>query len=115
MSFWDSFKSAVHENETLTKVERFNHLKSLLEDTVSRAIQGLSLTDSNYDSAIEILKDRFGKPQQIISGHMDELLKLPAVTDNDKPNALRLVYDKLTHMYVDCHPLVLILNNMVVF
>ena len=29
--FWDSFKSAVHENMTLSAIERFNYLISLLE------------------------------------------------------------------------------------
>ena len=46
-----------------------------------RAIQGLALTGANYDSAIEILKERFGKPQQIITAHMDEILKIPPNTD----------------------------------
>lgn len=43
-------------------------------------------------SAIKILQKRFGKPQQIVSTHMDELLKIPNCT-NDKTQSLRLVYD----------------------
>lgn len=95
-SFWDSFKSAIHENNGMLKVDKFNYLNSLLEASASRSIQGLSFTDSNYDSAIEILHERFGKPQQIISAHMDELLKLPSCTGTDRSSSLRLVYDKLS-------------------
>jgi len=47
-----------------------------LKGTAARAIAGLTLTASNYNNAVEILQDRFGKPQQIISAHMDELIKL---------------------------------------
>ena len=66
-SFWDSFKAAVHENATLSAIEKFNYLISLWEGTASHAIQGLTLTKANYQSAIEILQERFGKPQQITS------------------------------------------------
>ena len=57
-SFWDSFKSAIHENNRMSKIDiQLNYLNSLLEASASRSIQGpVSLTDSNYDSAIEILK-----------------------------------------------------------
>ncbi len=95
-SFWDSFKAAVHENATLSAIEKFNYLISLLEGTASRAIQGLTLTEANYQSAIEILQERFGKPQQIISAHMDELLKIQGCNDADRHNSLRYVYDKIT-------------------
>ena len=53
------------------------------------------MTDANYDAAINILNQRFGKPQQIISAHMDELLKIPAC-NGDKPSQLRFVYDKVS-------------------
>ena len=95
-SFWDSFKSAVHENTTLSPVEKFNYLISLLEGTASRTIQGLTLTEANYHSAIELLKERFGQPQQIISAHMDELLKIQGCNDSDRFTSLRYVYDKIT-------------------
>ena len=58
-------------------------------------MQGLTLTEANYDTAVDLLKARFGKKQAIISAHMDELMKLP---DNtlDKPSSLRNIYDKVT-------------------
>ena len=41
MGFWDSYKSAVHDNVSLSKIDKFKCLRSLLEGAVSRAIQGL--------------------------------------------------------------------------
>ena len=94
MGFWDSFKSAVHDNASLSKIDKFNYLRSLLEGAASRAIQGLALSSDNYDSAVEILEQRFGKTHQIISAHMEEILKLqPCLTD--RPSSLRFLYDKL--------------------
>ena len=52
-SFWDSYKTAVHENPVLSTIN--NYLNSLLEGVAARSIQGLSLTADNYNSAVEIL------------------------------------------------------------
>ena len=92
--FWESFNSAVNQNPDISKVDKFNYLHSLLEGTAASAIQGLTLSESNYDSALELLKGRFGKPQQIISAHMDELLRIRGCT-SERPASLRLVYDKI--------------------
>ena len=75
-TFWDTFESAVHSNPGLTKIDKFSYLVSLLEGSASRVIERLPVTEENYDSAVEILKKRFGKPQQLISAHMEELLRL---------------------------------------
>ena len=92
--FWDSFQSAVHNNDEIPKVDKFNYLNSLLEGTAFKTIQGLTLTDSNYDAAVSMLKERFGNPQQIISTHMEALLKVANCT-GDRPASLRMVFDKI--------------------
>ena len=71
-SFWDSFNSAIHSNPSISNVNKFNYLQSLLEGSASRAIKGLTLTSANYDNAISILQERYGKTQQTIAAHMDE-------------------------------------------
>ncbi|XP_011404377.1 PREDICTED: uncharacterized protein LOC105312992 [Amphimedon queenslandica] len=60
MSFWDSFSSSVHENSTLSDVEKLNYLSSMLSGTAAEAIAGLSITSSNYGKAVAILNKRFG-------------------------------------------------------
>ena len=93
-AFWDSYRSAVYENSSITVVDKFNYLNSLLEGPAARIIQELTLNESNYDSAVRLLKDRFGRPQQIISAHMEELLKIsPCV--GDKPSSLWYIDDKI--------------------
>lgn len=93
-TFWDSFQSAVHRNEGISNIDKFNYLNSVLEGAAARAIQGLTLTEANYDAAIKLLQERFGRPQQIISAHMDQLLKVSPCS-NDRPAGLRYVYDQI--------------------
>ena len=45
----------MHTTE-LTKIDKVNYLTFLLEGAAAHSIQGLTLSESNYDSAVELLK-----------------------------------------------------------
>ena len=77
--FWDSYDSAIHQNTSLAKSDKFNYLRSLLKGTAREAVSGLTLTAANYDEAIGVLKKRFGNKQQIISRHMEILMSVEPV------------------------------------
>ena len=77
-SFWDSYKFTIHDNTSIPVVDKLNYLNSLLEVQLTKPYKGLTLNQRNYDSAIRLLQDRYGKPQHIVSAHMEELLKLPS-------------------------------------
>ena len=76
ITFWDMFESVVHRNSTLSSIDKFNYLNSLLKFTAAEGITGLTLTSANYDEA---LKQRFGNKQLIVNCHMGLLLNLMAV------------------------------------
>ncbi len=93
-SFWQSFKVAVDENEGLTKVHKLNYLITSLEGAAHKALEGLQMIEENYDKAVELLKTRFGRSQQVISAHMQELLNLQSFA-NEKAVNLRSIYDNI--------------------
>ena len=66
-----------------------NYLRTFLEGGVQHTILDLSSTNDNYNDA---LKNRFGNNQVIISAHMNTLVKLPSV-NNEDIKALRKLYD----------------------
>ena len=43
--FWDSFDSAIHDNESLSKVDQLNYLRYFLEGPAKSVIAGMSVTD----------------------------------------------------------------------
>ena len=55
-SFWNSSKSAILENPTLSDIDKFNYLRSLLERSARESIAGLTLTAPNYKEAVFILE-----------------------------------------------------------
>ena len=77
-SFWDSYETAVHSNHTLTDSQKFNYLKSLLQNDALSTVSGFALTNENYSKAIDLLHQRFGQTQKITHTYMQALLDLPA-------------------------------------
>ena len=45
----DSFSSSIHNNSTLSNIDKFNYLVSLLEST---AAEGIAPTDANYEEVV---------------------------------------------------------------
>ena len=93
-AFWQSFKVAVDENESLSMVHKLNYLINSLEGVAYKTLEGLEITEQNYEKAVDLLKTRFGKSQQVISAHMRELLNLQT-SSNEKANSLRSLYDNI--------------------
>ena len=48
-------------------IEKFNHSRSLVEDTAYATIAGLSLKEENYKTAIDLLQERIGQKQIMIN------------------------------------------------
>ena len=90
--FMDSFSAAVQNSKALPNVEKFNYLRTFLEGEAQHTISGLSLTNDNYNEALNLLKNCFGSNQVIISTYMNTLVKLPSVNSKDV-KALQKFYD----------------------
>ena len=95
-SFWDKFTAIVHMSD-LPSVSKFTYLQSLLKGEALSAINGLALTDANYEIARELLQQRFGRRERIVFSHIQELLNI--TTTSKTTSDLWSLYDKLqTHI-----------------
>ena len=54
----------MHENEQLSVVYKMNYVMRSLEGSAFKALEGLVITEENYEHAIKILQTRFGYQQQ---------------------------------------------------
>ncbi|XP_071161120.1 uncharacterized protein [Mytilus edulis] len=91
--FWDSFSAAVHDNLSLSDVQKFNYLKSQLFGEATQCIAGLQITNTNYGQALHVLKQRFGQPHKIVQTYMQSLISLPSPTSNI--THLKFFYDSM--------------------
>ena len=69
-AFWQSFKVAVDENESLSMVHKLNYLINSLEGIGYKTLDSLENTEQNYEKTVDLLKTSLGKSQQVISAHM---------------------------------------------
>ncbi|XP_060552386.1 uncharacterized protein LOC132713726 [Ruditapes philippinarum] len=91
--FWDSFRSAIHENDKLSPIDKFNYLKGKLVGEARSAIAGLTLSNENYDIAIHILRERFGDLQDIIDLHYKGIVNI--LPPKNTTEGLRFFFDKI--------------------
>lgn len=95
LSFWSQYENAIHKNDDLSNVDKFNYLHSLVSGAPANAISGFSLTNENYAKAIELLKQRFGRNDLVINAHISKLLNLEPVKNPNNTFALRKLYDNI--------------------
>ncbi|GFS65861.1 uncharacterized protein TNCV_390871 [Trichonephila clavipes] len=93
LEFWNKFQNSIDKNETLTKVDKFSYLKSLLGGAAGNVVNGFALSDDNYDNALILLKERFGREGIVVNAHMSKLLNLYPVKDSNNVIGLRKLYD----------------------
>ncbi|KAL3117828.1 hypothetical protein niasHT_001419 [Heterodera trifolii] len=68
-SFWDDFKSSVHNDPNLENIQKLKYLRGLLHDEPYRIVSPYPLTNKNYPIIIKLLKSRYdhkGNPTQTI-------------------------------------------------
>ena len=93
--FWDSFSAAVDKKTSLSDIEKFTYLRSVLEGEAAAAIAGLSLTATNYQNAVELLTERFGKDTVIINSYMNRLMKISPLKSGADSKKLRAMLDEI--------------------
>ncbi|KAL1229501.1 Origin recognition complex subunit [Trichinella spiralis] len=89
LRFLDEFDTSIHTNKSLSTIEKFSYLRSLLIESAVTEIEGLPLNVANCEAAMTILSDSFGRKQIIIEEHIKQLPNFPTVTNQWGLNRLR--------------------------
>ncbi|XP_077548016.1 uncharacterized protein LOC144160683 [Haemaphysalis longicornis] len=79
MSFWEEFNGAVHTYRALTVTDKFHYLRTYLSGEAAAAVAGLPTTKAGYESAVQLLEDRFGDKNR----HTPAFSKPPRATAHD--------------------------------
>ena len=70
---------SIHDNVNVNDIDKFNYLKGRLKGEAQATISSLTLSSENYTEPTDLLKDRFGNEQVLISAHMESLLKIDKI------------------------------------
>ncbi|XP_066982203.1 uncharacterized protein [Macrobrachium rosenbergii] len=95
-AFWDLYSSVIHNRTDITSVLKFSILRSSLKGNAFRVIEGLSITNQNYDVAIQMLKETYLDSSRLTRSLLREFNNLPSPRHNyEELLNFRLAYRKL--------------------
>ncbi|XP_066585644.1 uncharacterized protein [Prorops nasuta] len=78
-TFYDSFKSMIHDNSTLPGVQKFHYLKACLQGEASSVIRSLAASNDSYLTAWNALVTRYTNERIITSNLLSKLTLIPKV------------------------------------
>ncbi|XP_073949064.1 uncharacterized protein [Choristoneura fumiferana] len=73
-AFEDIFTSLIHNNKSLSDVQRFHYLKSCLCGEASTTLKHYQVLESNYQSAWETLRKRYSHQRLVVNSILKRLL-----------------------------------------
>ncbi|XP_048007652.1 uncharacterized protein LOC125242762 [Leguminivora glycinivorella] len=72
-TFHDLFTSLVHNNTSLSKVQKLHYLKSSIAGEAAALLKHVTITEQNYELAWETLKQRYGNKRLIVNSLLKRL------------------------------------------
>ncbi|KAL3082165.1 hypothetical protein niasHT_037863 [Heterodera trifolii] len=93
--FWDYFRTIIHEDSHVPKIEKFSYLDSCIEGKASAIIQGIPISESGYDDAIDLLLKTYGETKRLIRTLNRELMSLQISESFEHDESLYLKSEKI--------------------
>ncbi|XP_037528464.1 uncharacterized protein LOC119405695 [Rhipicephalus sanguineus] len=93
--FWERYEATIHTQPDLTGIEKFKYLNTYLAGAAKRAIEGISLTEANYNIAVKLFTERFGRKDLLIDDHIDSLLAIEPIETSSQVARLRDLYEQI--------------------
>ena len=61
----------------LSNVQKLTYLRAQLQGEAARVISGFPLTNDTYVPSVDLLRDRFAKPEKLKKAYLQALIDLP--------------------------------------
>ncbi|XP_037957049.1 uncharacterized protein LOC119686867 [Teleopsis dalmanni] len=97
-NFISLFESLVHNDQSLSDIEKFNHLISCLSDEALGTVKAFQLTETNYSKALASLKRVYDNTCLIFFDSISQFFELPEM-NKPSASALRNIIDTVSAIY----------------
>ena len=94
ISFFDRFKGAVIDNVQLTNSLRLQYLTSVMKGEASKMLTSITVTDDNFNVAMEFLPNRYDNKRLILRAHVHGIVSYRPVS-NENTRELRKLVDTM--------------------
>lgn len=93
-SFIDTFNALIHNNHTLSNIQKFHYLKTSIIGSAADIIKNLTITAENYQPAYDELHKQYENKTLIIQTHIRAILHSPKV-HTANANELRKLHNHI--------------------
>lgn len=95
LEFRDTFQSLIHNNVSVSNVQKFHYLKASLEGDAALVIKSLEISAANYNVAWNALTDRFDNNKLLVYNHVRALFNCEPVS-KESASGLRRLNDDIS-------------------
>ncbi|XP_026325441.1 uncharacterized protein LOC113234351, partial [Hyposmocoma kahamanoa] len=78
-TFLDLYRETIHNNMSLSKAQKMQHLKGRLRGEAERIVQHLTVSAENYDACWDILTHRYDNKQLLFTRLMQTFMNQPSI------------------------------------
>ncbi|XP_059622190.1 uncharacterized protein LOC132265510 [Phlebotomus argentipes] len=89
-TFIELFTSVIHDNRTLGGVQKMQYLISNLEGPPRKMISHLALSNTNYQSAMAILKARYENKRLMVGNYMNSIVQFKRLNGGSAEDVIKL-------------------------
>ncbi|XP_075157710.1 uncharacterized protein LOC142230976 [Haematobia irritans] len=93
--FISTFNNMVHENQTITPVDKFNYLLNCLSGPALAVVEAFQVSEENYPKALTRLQERYDNKVLIFLEHINTLFDIPKMAKGDS-SSLRNIIDTVS-------------------
>ncbi|GFU46773.1 integrase catalytic domain-containing protein [Trichonephila clavipes] len=94
LEFINSVTNAIDANESLSNADNFIFLKSFLSGEASKIVSAFALTEDNYKSCLNFLKDGYDRQGHLNSCSMNKLLEIEPVKSSFNLEGFKKLHDE---------------------
>lgn len=92
-TFYDLFRSVVHNNSSLANIQKFQYLISFLQGEALNLIKSIPTTDANYSIAFQTLVKRYQNKRILSTSYWNAIINAPVVKSTSSSKDLRTILD----------------------
>ncbi len=86
--FWELFAATIDSSTNEAPVTKMSYLKSYLTGRALQTVEGIPVSNDNYEVLKKTLRDCFSRPQEILISHFCRLIELPRASHDDLPQTV---------------------------
>ncbi|KAJ0182261.1 hypothetical protein K1T71_001630 [Dendrolimus kikuchii] len=80
LEFRDTYISLIHNNTTISEINKFHYLRAALKGAAALSIQSLEFSSNNYHLAWQLLTERYDNERLLVNHHIQALFNFENIT-----------------------------------